>query len=155
MITNRNTKKSLDSTLTPGMSWRDKVLGQGTFRSSCDEDFEFIEGDVTKSNVNGIWTINLSERVQQNLVRDMATTVVVKLLGRNLSYTLLQNRIHTFWKPSQQFHLMDVNNSISWMWRMDTSWLNFKAEMITRKFLPRGHDRARAVSHSPIVDFGI
>ncbi|MBA0681930.1 hypothetical protein Goari_023697 [Gossypium aridum] len=31
----------VNSIPAPGMSWRDKVLGRGTFGSSCDEDFEF------------------------------------------------------------------------------------------------------------------
>ncbi|PPE02107.1 hypothetical protein GOBAR_DD00880 [Gossypium barbadense] len=40
----------------------------------------------------------------------MATTVVVKLLGRNLSYSILQNRIQSLRILSQQFHLMDMEN---------------------------------------------
>ncbi|MBA0701328.1 hypothetical protein Goari_020654, partial [Gossypium aridum] len=57
---NRNTKKVrfkpldldvnnaivVDSTPAPGVSWRDKVLGQGVFGFGCDEEFEFLEGDV-------------------------------------------------------------------------------------------------------------
>ncbi|MBA0730341.1 hypothetical protein Golax_025577 [Gossypium laxum] len=105
-----NNAMVVDSTPAPGVSWRDKVLGRGVFGSGCDEEFEFLEGDVMRSNVNGILTINFSERVQQILVKDMVTTVVVKFLDQNLSYTLLQNKIHNLSKPLQQFHLMDVEN---------------------------------------------
>ncbi|MBA0686592.1 hypothetical protein Goari_014188 [Gossypium aridum] len=41
----------------------------------------------------------------------MATTMVVKLLGRNLVYSILQNRIFNLWKPSHSFHLMDIENA--------------------------------------------
>lgn len=63
-----------------------------------------------KSFVNGIPTISFSKRMQQILVRDMASIVVVKLLGRNISYTLLQNKIHSLWKLTHSFQLIDVDN---------------------------------------------
>ncbi|KAG8480634.1 hypothetical protein CXB51_025228 [Gossypium anomalum] len=40
----------------------------------------------------------------------METTVVVKLLGRNIGYGVLHNRISSLWKPSQPFRLMDIEN---------------------------------------------
>ncbi|MBA0574036.1 hypothetical protein Golob_001275 [Gossypium lobatum] len=101
---------AMDSFLALEMSWMEKVLGQGASGSGNNEDFEFKKGDFVRATVNGIPTISFSDRVQQILVRDMMTTLVVKLLGRNLLHTLLQNMIHTLWKPSQQFHLMDVEN---------------------------------------------
>ncbi|MBA0778137.1 hypothetical protein Gotri_006047 [Gossypium trilobum] len=76
------------------------------------EDFEFTEGDVVKSNVNGIPTINFSERIRHLLVKDMDTTMVVKLLGRNIGYSTLLNWISNIWKPSQLFHLIDVENRV-------------------------------------------
>ncbi|KAG8490882.1 hypothetical protein CXB51_014718 [Gossypium anomalum] len=39
------------------------------------EDFEFTEGDVMRSNVNGIPTINFSKQIRHLLVKDMNTTV--------------------------------------------------------------------------------
>lgn len=77
LTSDRNTKKvcfkdldpctnnvmAVDSTPVPKMSWRDKMLGRGAFGSSYDEDFEFIEGDVVRSTVNGISAISFSKRV--------------------------------------------------------------------------------------------
>lgn len=63
-----------------------------------------------KITVNSIPTINFSERIKQLLVKDMTTTVVMKLLGRSLAYNTLHNRIFNLWKPSLWFHLMDVEN---------------------------------------------
>ncbi|MFQ6626443.1 hypothetical protein Gotur_004576 [Gossypium turneri] len=92
------------------VSWRVKLLGREAPNSGRDEDFEFLNGDVVRSMVNGIPVINFSERIQQILFREMATTVVVKLLGRNMSYSILQNRIQNLWKPTQQIHIMNVEN---------------------------------------------
>ncbi|MBA0644296.1 hypothetical protein Goklo_028477 [Gossypium klotzschianum] len=95
----RNTKK------------RDKVLGKGSSGSISEEEIEFQEGDITRTTVNEISGINFSKKIKQILVRDMATTVVVKLLGNNLAYYIIHNRIFSLYKPSHLFHLMDVENN--------------------------------------------
>ncbi|MBA0592718.1 hypothetical protein Gorai_009693 [Gossypium raimondii] len=92
------------------VSWRDKVLGRGHSDSVYEEDLDFMEGDITRTTVNGMHAIDFSERIQHILVRDMAIAVVVKLLGHNLAYTTLHNRIYSLWKPSHLFHVMDVEN---------------------------------------------
>ncbi|KAH1113958.1 hypothetical protein J1N35_007336 [Gossypium stocksii] len=40
----------------------------------------------------------------------MELTVVIKLLGRNIGYNTLHNRITSLWKPISSFHLMDIEN---------------------------------------------
>ncbi|MBA0567186.1 hypothetical protein Golob_011940, partial [Gossypium lobatum] len=40
------------------------------------------------------------------LFKDMETTFVVKLLGRNIGYTTLFNQASSLWHPSKPFHLM-------------------------------------------------
>ncbi|MBA0757762.1 hypothetical protein Gotri_020829 [Gossypium trilobum] len=40
----------------------------------------------------------------------METTIVVKFFGCNIGYGVLYNRISSLWRPSQPFHLMDVEN---------------------------------------------
>lgn len=52
--------------------------------SEGDNDFDFCEGDIRKSTINGILAIKFSKRVHQFLIRDMSTTLVLKLLGRNI-----------------------------------------------------------------------
>ncbi|MBA0574799.1 hypothetical protein Golob_028113, partial [Gossypium lobatum] len=64
----------------------------------------------TGSMVNGIPVINFSERFNQLLIKDMATTVVFKLLGQSIEYTTLQNKINSLWRPSSPFQLMDIEN---------------------------------------------
>ncbi|PPE01769.1 hypothetical protein GOBAR_DD01208 [Gossypium barbadense] len=72
---------AVDSTPMPLESWKDKWLRRGNHGSTGEEDLELLEGDVTKTTINGVPTTNFSKRTQQILIRDMATTVVVKLLG--------------------------------------------------------------------------
>ncbi|MBA0872996.1 hypothetical protein Goshw_025053 [Gossypium schwendimanii] len=51
-----------------------------------DEEINFSDGYITKSLVNGILALSSLERVNQLL---MATTVVLKLLGRSIRYNVL------------------------------------------------------------------
>ncbi|MBA0871920.1 hypothetical protein Goshw_002165 [Gossypium schwendimanii] len=69
------------------LSWKDKLIGKGVvgFHDSSDgsdkgleEDFDLLEGDITRSMVNGVLFIESSNRVQQLLVKGMATTVYIK-----------------------------------------------------------------------------
>ncbi|KAG8496476.1 hypothetical protein CXB51_009104 [Gossypium anomalum] len=55
------------------------------------------------SMVNGIPAINFSERFNQLLIKDMATTLVFKLLRRSIEYATLQNKINSLWRPSSPF----------------------------------------------------
>ncbi|MFQ6657971.1 hypothetical protein Gotur_027438 [Gossypium turneri] len=75
-----------------------------------DEEFVLLEGDMVKSIVNGITTINFSYRIKKILFKEMEKTVVLKLLGRSISYVSLHNRISSLWRPSKPFSLMDIEN---------------------------------------------
>ncbi|KAK5770907.1 hypothetical protein PVK06_047064 [Gossypium arboreum] len=75
-----------------------------------DEDFELSTDDVERSILNGVPSINFSDRITQILVNHMQLTVVIKLLRRNIGYNALQNKVTALWKPSQPFNLMDVEN---------------------------------------------
>lgn len=43
------------------------------------------------------------KRLREVLVKDMETTIVVKLLGRNIGYGVLHDHISSLWRPSQPF----------------------------------------------------
>ncbi|MBA0574837.1 hypothetical protein Golob_024079 [Gossypium lobatum] len=68
------------------------VPNGGSDSNIADEIFSLLEGDVKKSIVNGILAIDFSDRVQKLLVKDMSTSVILKLLGRNIGFTTLQNK---------------------------------------------------------------
>ncbi|KAH1072275.1 hypothetical protein J1N35_024603 [Gossypium stocksii] len=40
----------------------------------------------------------------------MSTSVVLKLLGRDIDFAALQNKAYGLWRPSQPFQLMDIEN---------------------------------------------
>ncbi|PPS02341.1 hypothetical protein GOBAR_AA18327 [Gossypium barbadense] len=84
-----------DPPLSATMSWKDKLFGAGL---SCagqevagvdggsDGDFILLDDDIIRSTVNGIPTIDFSDRVKEILYKEMEMTVVLKLLGQNISY---------------------------------------------------------------------
>lgn len=79
----------VDSSLKKTLFWKDRVLRRDTIGSQDSsgaldrelEDLDFLKGDITRSMVNGITSIEFLDRVQQLMVKEMATMVVVKLLG--------------------------------------------------------------------------
>ncbi|KAK9020221.1 hypothetical protein V6N11_054711 [Hibiscus sabdariffa] len=72
-----------------------------------EEDIELLEGDVTRSVVDSLISVNFSEKVQKLTEKSFNLTVVIKLLGRQIGYTTLHNKI---WKPNRDFKLMDIDN---------------------------------------------
>ncbi|PPR86803.1 hypothetical protein GOBAR_AA33884 [Gossypium barbadense] len=103
----------VDTTSVKEISWKEMLLGRtGSESGVGDSDGDLIieDGDILRTSINGIPAINFSERLKNILIRDMETTVVVKLLGRNIGYGVLYNRISSLWKPSQPFRLMDIKN---------------------------------------------
>ncbi|KAH1084179.1 hypothetical protein J1N35_023940 [Gossypium stocksii] len=101
------------------LSWKDRLMGLGLYSNEKtivaigteeDEDIELTEDDVERSTINGIPSIKFSDRINQILIKHMEFTVVIKLLGRNIGYNALQNKVNSLWKPSQPFRLMDVEN---------------------------------------------
>ncbi|KAH1032939.1 hypothetical protein J1N35_045113 [Gossypium stocksii] len=92
----------------PTLSWKDKLLGGsiGKFDPNHivlledrDNDFELLEGDVNMTIVEGVPVITFSDRLKNILFKEMELTVIVKLLGRNIGYNTLHNRILSLWKP--------------------------------------------------------
>ncbi|MBA0807918.1 hypothetical protein Gohar_023693 [Gossypium harknessii] len=129
----RNTKKvrfkdhdvDEDTTMTGDpesqsvLSRKDKLLGGKSGESAldrstptvgCENDFELLEGDVNTTHIDGVPAITFSDRIKEILFKEMELTVVVKLLGRNIGYNALYNRIMFLWKPANSIRLMDIDN---------------------------------------------
>ncbi|KAG8482418.1 hypothetical protein CXB51_024080 [Gossypium anomalum] len=103
------TLKLVENTSTAfGLQIKDKT--EEITREEDDDDIDLLEEDIVRTSVNGIPAIGFSNRVNQLLIKDMELTVVIKLLGRKIGYATLQNKIHSLWKPSQPFRLMDIEN---------------------------------------------
>ncbi|MBA0583698.1 hypothetical protein Gorai_014545 [Gossypium raimondii] len=70
----------------------------------------FENEDILRSTINGILAIYFSDHLKKFLVNDMETTMVFKLLGRNIGYGVLHNHIVNLWKHSQPFRIIHVAN---------------------------------------------
>ncbi|MBA0607315.1 hypothetical protein Godav_019642, partial [Gossypium davidsonii] len=88
------------------------VPNGGSDSNIADEIFSLLEGDVKKSIVNGILAIDFSDRVQKLLVKDMSTSVILKLLGRNIGFTTPQNKPWTIdFNPKNPY----PSNILAWI----------------------------------------
>ncbi|KAK5802898.1 hypothetical protein PVK06_030527 [Gossypium arboreum] len=107
-----------DSVPFPKLSWKDMLLGEASYSASDrnglnegpDNDFDLLDGDVNTTMVDGMPTIAFSDRIRNILFKEMELTIALKLLGRNIGYNALHNRILSLWKPAKPFHLMDTVN---------------------------------------------
>ncbi|XP_017618098.1 uncharacterized protein LOC108462689 [Gossypium arboreum] len=113
----------VEPNLTSMLSWKDKLFGENPNNPMMDcngssfgrvntsnNDFDLRADDVQTSIINGVPTINFSDRVKEILFKEMELTLVIKLLGRNIGYNTLLNRITSLWKPISPIHLMDIEN---------------------------------------------
>ncbi|XP_039033024.1 uncharacterized protein LOC120168313 [Hibiscus syriacus] len=105
---------------SPGLiSYSDTLLKENPTDHSIDEeimdeeDVKVFEDDVVRGIVDGLISIDFSDRVQAIANKSFDQTVMVKLLGRRIGYTTLRNKLYDLWKPSQPFHLMDIETITS------------------------------------------
>lgn len=69
-----------------------------------------LEGDAKKEIVDGIPFMTFSEQVHQFIVKRMAQTVIVKLLGRRVSYFTMVNKLQAIWGTKQSLQIIDLEN---------------------------------------------
>ncbi|PPD78568.1 hypothetical protein GOBAR_DD24486 [Gossypium barbadense] len=90
------------------------LVGQSskdTFNDSeGKDDLDILDGDIQKSIVNGVHSISFSDRIHKILIQGMENTVILKLLGRNIGFSVLQNKLYNLWRPSAPLHMMDIEN---------------------------------------------
>ncbi|KAK8600618.1 hypothetical protein V6N12_050471 [Hibiscus sabdariffa] len=90
-----------------GESNGDSMKGDETFE---DDDIEILEGDVVRTIVDGMISIQFSERVQSLAEKSFDRTIVLNLLVRRIGYATLKNKVTDLWKPKAGFKLMDIEN---------------------------------------------
>ncbi|KAH1047473.1 hypothetical protein J1N35_038257 [Gossypium stocksii] len=120
-----------DDSSVEGNSNPDSTRSVAPFGANADEDLDLLEGDIKKLFVNGIFFIEFSERVQHILIKDMGTTIVLKLMGRNIRYSALQNKINSLWKPASPCQLMEIENGYF--------LAKFQSKSDSNKVLFKGH----------------
>ncbi|KAK5772409.1 hypothetical protein PVK06_048697 [Gossypium arboreum] len=131
------------------ISWKDKLLGNHVDAPTSDRvmttegndnDFELLEGDVNTSIIDGIPAIEFSSRIREIFFKEMELMVIVKLLGRNIGYNALYNRILFLWKPIHSIRLMDIANGYFLVKFQDTvlTWIrlpNLSGHLDKRKII--------------------
>ncbi|KAK9028195.1 hypothetical protein V6N11_068006 [Hibiscus sabdariffa] len=60
--------------------------------------------------VDGLISIDFSDRVHDLVVKSLEQTIVIKILGRRIRYATPRNKLYEIWKPVQAFKLMDIEN---------------------------------------------
>ncbi|KAK8560140.1 hypothetical protein V6N12_012943 [Hibiscus sabdariffa] len=100
----------------PVISYKDSLLGDLNgddmyeYESFDDEDIEILEGDVIHIMVDGLISIQFSERVQSLVEKSLDRIIVLKLLGRRIGYATLKNKIQELCKPKRDIKLMDIED---------------------------------------------
>ncbi|KAL1548778.1 hypothetical protein AAHA92_16967 [Salvia divinorum] len=93
----------VDGMEAPKMTFKDTLLSSSNGAaptSGFKEDDPFVIGDddVTREFDDIEPKIVFKERIMTLVEKSMESTVVVKLLGRSISYNALQNRLWAIWK---------------------------------------------------------
>ncbi|KAK9032377.1 hypothetical protein V6N11_056648 [Hibiscus sabdariffa] len=95
-----------------------------------EDDIVFEEGDIVRSDINGVISIDFSNIILSLAEKSLELTVVVKLLGRRIGYNALRTKIYELWKPSQPIRLMDIEN--------DYYLVSFRAHSDYKRILASG-----------------
>ncbi|KAL4353660.1 hypothetical protein GQ457_06G023040 [Hibiscus cannabinus] len=74
------------------------------------DDIVVLDEDVVVDESGPYTIIKFSERVHDAVDRSLGQTVIVRLLGRQIGYRMLWNRIKAMWVPQGQFQLVDLEN---------------------------------------------
>ncbi|KAJ8749886.1 hypothetical protein K2173_013801 [Erythroxylum novogranatense] len=101
--------------VSPVVSFRDKLLGEGSTHSAAisleeEDEISIGEEDYTATVENGVPSITFSDRINGLLDKRMELCVIIKLLGRRITYNVLSNKLDGLWRTKQPFHLLTLEN---------------------------------------------
>ncbi|KAL4281246.1 hypothetical protein GQ457_03G036790 [Hibiscus cannabinus] len=74
------------------------------------DDIVVLDEDVCVDDSGPYTTISFSDRVHAAIDQSMCQSVIIRLLGRQIGYRVLWNRIKALWMPQGQFQLVDLEN---------------------------------------------
>ena len=94
------------------VSFQDKVLGDGTSRSTVKRDW-FAEKLFRVEYKNGdplAPMIHVDDKVFQELCEPWRDALVIKLLGKSIGYKIMKERVTKLWKLQAGFELRDMGH---------------------------------------------
>ena len=96
-----------------GISFRDKLLmlngKQRDMNMEESEDVEILEGDVRRRKENGVLIVEFSDRIHCLLAKSLKKSIIVKLLGRGISYKILCFKVENMWNPNGGYRVVDCH----------------------------------------------
>lgn len=92
-------------------SFKDTLLNSVPPPFEEDDDIVLVQGDVSVDMGGAIPIINFAPHVLATLNQKMGLAVVVKLLGRRISYRHLRLQLQHLWKPGGPFKLTDLDEN--------------------------------------------
>ncbi|KAL4367688.1 hypothetical protein GQ457_05G032520 [Hibiscus cannabinus] len=103
---------------SPKISYARMVAGDIGSNSSLDDiadltpDKVIVRDEDCVIDHSGEYpTIAFSNHVHDQIDQCIRQTIIVRLLGRNIGYQTLLNRIHALWKPLGEVQLIDIANN--------------------------------------------
>ncbi|KAL4340431.1 hypothetical protein GQ457_08G021740 [Hibiscus cannabinus] len=93
-------------------SFKDKLMGVVSRKPSTltDLDVEVKAEDVQLGGNGTLPEIRFSDRVHNEVDVQLASSVIIRLLGKSIGYRALLNRVQSLWNPSGDMCLVNLDN---------------------------------------------
>ena len=102
-----------------GLSFRDKLIGEipGAFAQAFDftdqmdteSDSDIDEEETTKELRQGMVAIKLSKDTKRRIRKPWSKAIIMKLVGRSVSFSYMQNKLNQLWKPEGRMDCVDLS----------------------------------------------
>ncbi|KAJ4829593.1 hypothetical protein Tsubulata_038400 [Turnera subulata] len=95
-------------------SYKDKLTATPPENQSWLEDDKEVPcgpGDIIVTTDGDIPSLELSTEFEQRLAKRWERAVIVKLMGRNISYRVLTEKLNAIWQPKGLFKVIDLDNN--------------------------------------------
>lgn len=76
-----------------------------------EEEWDFELGDIIVGDDGTMPTIKFSKRIHDKLIKPWQNSMIVKLLGRNIGYNVLCNRMKVMWHKIQDFSVTGLESN--------------------------------------------
>ncbi|CAN1841145.1 hypothetical protein LINPERHAP1_LOCUS36369 [Linum perenne] len=94
----------------PRISYSNALTGISSSDQGSSQPWICVgENDIVTETSNGVRALRLSPSFKEKLCKPWVNTVVIRLIGKNIGYSFLCNRLKTMWKPAGTMHVIDVD----------------------------------------------
>ena len=102
--------------VSPNKSFKEKLVGEipGAYAQAFDF-YDQMEDDVDSDEevsglCEGLAAIKLSKETKLRIRGSWSKALIVKLYGRKIGFTYIQNKLQQLWKPSGRIDCVDLGN---------------------------------------------